>query len=132
MAFAIKIKLRLETGEKHSTYEIKSLVERLVSNYDKVSYEVKDEFEEGLSIISLFKRTFGAIFNKDSSIKNWIEELQKRFESKLKTSFEQIADDGAKHFLNGIRQLLQTLIDELDIKEQQKIKKDELYIKIGE
>lgn len=132
LAFAIKIKLRLETGEKHSTYEIKSLVERLVSNYDKVSYEVKDEFEEGLSIISLFKRTFGAIFNKDSSIKNWIEELQKRFESKLKTSFEQIADDGAKHFLNGIRQLLQTLIDELDIKEQQKIKKDELYIKIGE
>ena len=132
LAFAIKIKLRLETGEKHSTYEIKSLVERLVSNYDKVSYEVKDEFEEGLSIISLFKRTFGAIFNKDSSIKNWIEELQKRFESKLKTSFEQIADDGAKHFLNGIRQLLQTLIDELDIKEQQKINKDELYIKIGE
>ncbi|MCB9248454.1 MAG: hypothetical protein H6613_07845 [Ignavibacteriales bacterium] len=28
--------------------------------------------------------------------------------------------------------MLQTLIDELDIKEQQKIKKDELYIKIGE
>lgn len=132
LAFALKIKLRLETGEKQSTYEIKSLVERLVSNYDKVSYEVKDEFEEGLSIASLFKRTFGAIFNKDSSIKKWIEELQKRFESKLKSSFEEIADDGAKHFLNGIRQLLQTLIDELDIKEQQKIKKDELYIKIGE
>ncbi len=132
LAFAVKIKLRLETGEKHSTFEIKSLVERLVSNYDKVSYEVKDEFEEGLSIVSLFKRTFGAIFNKESSIKNWIEELQKRFESKLKSSFEEIADNGAKHFLNGIRQLLQTLIDELDIKEQQKIKKDELYVKIGE
>lgn len=49
LAFAVKIKLRLETGEKHSTYEIKSLVDRLVSNYDKVSYEVKEEFEEGLS-----------------------------------------------------------------------------------
>ncbi len=132
LTFAVKIKLRLESGAKHSTYEIKSLVERLVANYDKVSYEVKNEFEEGLSVFSLFKRTFGAIFNKDSSIKNWIEELQKRFESKLKSSFEEIADDGAKHFLNGIRQLLQILIDELDIKEQQKIKKDELYIKIGE
>ncbi len=132
LAFAVKIKLRLETGEKHSTYEIKSLVDRLVANYDKISYEVKDEFEEGLSIFSLFKRTFGAIFNKESSITNWIKELQKRFESKLHSSFEEIADDGAKHFLNGIRQLLQTLIDELDLKEQQKIKKDELYIKIGE
>jgi len=132
LVFVDKIKQRLETGEKHSKYEIKSLVERLVSNYDKISYEVKDEFEEGLSIISLFKRTFGAFFNKENSIKNWISELQNKFENKLKTSFEQIADDGAKHFLNGIRQLLQNLIDELDIKEQQKIKKDELYIKIGE
>lgn len=130
--FVTKIKLRLETGEKHSTYEIKSLVDRLVSNYDKISYEVKDEFEDGLSIVSLFKRTFGSFFNKDSSIKNWIEELQKRFESKLKSSFEEIADDGAKHFLSGIRQLLQTLIDELDIKEQQRINKDELYVKISE
>ncbi|MFZ1289297.1 MAG: dynamin family protein [Melioribacteraceae bacterium] len=132
LAFAVKIKLRLETGEKHSTYEIKSLVDRLTSNYDKISYEVKNEFEEGLSIVSLFKRTFGAFFNKESSIQNWIKELQKRFENKLHDSFEEIADDGAKHFLNGIRQLLQTLIDELELKEQHKIKKDELYIKIGE
>jgi ribosome biogenesis GTPase A len=132
LAFAVKIKLRLETGEKHSTYEIKSLVDRLVSNYDRVSNEVKEEFEEGLSVFSLFKRTFGSIFNKESSINNWIKELQKRFENKLKSSFEEIADDGAKHFLSGIRQLLQTLIDELDFKEQQKINKDELFVKIGE
>ena len=132
LLFVVKIKLRLETGEKHSTYEIKSLVNRLVSNYDKVSYEVKDEFEDGLSIVSLFKRTFGAFFNKESSIKNWIEQLQKRFEKKLQSSFEEIADDGAKHFLSGIRQLLQTLIDELGIKEQQRINKDELYVKISE
>lgn len=132
LQFVDKIKQRLATGEKHSTYEIKSLVDRLVSNYDKISYEVKDEFEEGLSIVSLFKRTFASFFNKESSIKNWIEELQKRFETKLKYSFEEIADDGAKHFLNGIRQLLQNLIDELDIKEQQRINKDELYVKISE
>lgn len=132
LLFVVKIKLRLETGEKHSTYEIKSLVDRLVSNYDKISYEVKNEFEDGLSIISLFKRTFGAFFNKENSIKNWIEQLQKRFEKKLQSSFEEIADDGAKHFLSGIRQLLQTLIDELGIKEQQRINKDELYVKISE
>ncbi len=132
LAFVAKIKLRLETGEKHSTYEIKSLVDRLVANYDRVSNEVKEEFEEGLSVFSLFKRTFGTIFNKESSINNWIKELQKRFENKLQSSFEEISDDGAKHFLSGIRQLLQTLIDELDFKEQQRINKDELYVKIGE
>lgn len=132
LLFVDKIKQRLETGEKHSTYEIKTLVDRLVSNYDKISYEVKEEFVEGLSIVSLFKRTFGAIFNKESSIKNWIEQLQNRFENRLKSSFEEIADDGAKHFLSGIRNLLQNLMDELDIKEQQRINKEELYVKIGE
>ncbi|PID57966.1 MAG: hypothetical protein CR986_08610 [Ignavibacteriae bacterium] len=132
LTFAEKIKQRLESGEKHSTYEIKSLVNRLVSNYEKISNEVKNEFEEELSVVSLFKRTFGAIFNKDSSIKHWINELQQRFEKKLQSSFEEIADDGAKHFLNGIRQLLQNLLDELDIREQQRINKEELYIKIGE
>jgi GTPase SAR1 family protein len=132
LAFVDKIKQRLESGEKHSTYEIKSLVDRLVANYDKISSEVKDEFEEGLSIFSLFKRSIGSIFNKEGSIKSWIEDLQNNFERKLKKTFEGIADDGAKHFLNGIRQLLQNLIDELGIKEQQRINKDELYIKIGE
>ena len=130
--FVEKIKKRLASGEKHSTFEIKSLVDRLVANYDRIANDVKEEFEEGLSVFSLFKRTFGAVFNKDSSIKNWIKDLQNSFEKRLKGTFEEIADDGAKHFLDGIRQLLQNLIDELGHNEKQRIDKEELYLKIGE
>ncbi len=130
--FVEKIKTRLASGEKHSTFEIKSLVDRLVANYDRIANDVKEEFEEGLSVFSLFKRTFGAFFNKDSSIKNWINDLQNNFEKRLKGTFEEIADDGAKHFLDGIRQLLQNLIDELGHNERQRIDKEELYLKIGE
>ncbi len=130
--FVKKIKIRLTSGEKHSAFEIKSLVDRLVANYDRIANDVKEEFEEGLSVFSLFKRTFGAFFNKESSIKNWINDLQNGFEKKLKGTFEEIADDGAKHFLDGIRTLLQNLIDELGNKEQQRIDKEELYLKIGE
>jgi GTPase Era involved in 16S rRNA processing len=130
--FVEKIKTRLASGEKHSTFEIKSLVDRLVANYDRIANDVKEEFEEGLSVFSLFKRTFGAVFNKDSSIKNWIKDLQNSFEKRLKGTFEEIADDGAKHFLDGIRQLLQNLIDELGHNEKQRIDKEELYLKIGE
>ncbi len=130
--FVEKIKTRLTSGEKHSTFEIKSLVDRLVANYDRIANDVKEEFEEGLSVFSLFKRTFGAVFNKDSSIKNWIKDLQNNFEKRLKGTFEEIADDGAKHFLDGIRQLLQNLIDELGYNEKQRIDKEGLYLKIGE
>lgn len=127
-----KVKARLATGEQQSTYEIKSLINRLVSNYERISDEVKIEFTEGLSLVVLFKKSFNAIFNKDQSMTNWIKELQKRFERRLNTTFEEIASDGAQHFLEGIRQLLQGLLEELNrIKSGQKGNED-LYIRIGQ
>ncbi len=127
-----KVKARLATGEQQSTYEIKSLINRLVNNYERISDEVKIEFTEGLSLAVLFKKSFNAIFNKDQSMTNWIKELQKRFERRLNTTFEEIASDGAQHFLEGIRQLLQGLLEELNrIKSGQK-GNEELYIRIGQ
>ena len=131
-ALVEKIKTRLSSGEQQSTYEIKSLVDRLVANYDRISGEVKEEFEEGLSVFSLFKRTFSSIFNKDKSMKAWIKDLQSRFEKRLQTSFEEIANDGAKHFLGGIRHLLHDLLEDLNrVKDAQKETED-IYVKIGE
>ena len=127
-----KIKTRLASGEQQSTYEIKSLVDRLVANYDKIAGSVKEEFEEGLSVFSLFKRSFSSIFNKDKSIKSWINDLQNRFEQRLQTSFEEIANDGAKHFLNGIKHLLHGLLDDLGKIKETKTETEEIYLKLGE
>ncbi len=127
-----KIKTRLASGEQQSTYEIKSLVDRLVANYDRIASSVKEEFEEGLSVFSLFKRSFSSIFNKDKSIKSWINDLQKRFEQRLQASFEEIASDGAKHFLNGIKHLLHGLLDDLGKIKETKTETEEIYLKLGE
>ncbi len=127
-----KIKTRLTSGEQQSTYEIKSLVDRLVANYDKIAAGVKEEFEEGLSVFSLFKRSFSSIFNKDKSVKSWINDLQNRFEQRLQTSFEEIANDGAKHFLNGIKHLLNGLLEDLGKIKETKTETEEIYLKLGE
>ncbi len=127
-----KIKTRLSSGEKQSAYEIKSLVDRLVANYDKISGSVKEEFEEGLSVFTLFKRSFASIFNKEQSIKSWINDLQNRFEQRLQSGFEEIASDGAKHFLDGIKHLLHGLLDDLGKIKDTKTETEEIYLKLGE
>ncbi len=127
-----KIKSRLSSGEQQSAYEIKSLVDRLVANYDRISAGVKEEFVEGLSVFSLFKKSIGSIFNKDKSVKAWIKDLQKRFEERLQTGFEEIANDGAKHFLDGIKHLLHGLLEDLGKSRNTKTETEEIYLKLGE
>lgn len=127
-----KVKARLATGEQQSTYEIKSLINRLVSNYERISDEVKIEFTEGLSLIVLFKKAFNSIFSKEQSINTWIKDLQKRFERRLNATFEDIASDGAQHFLEGIRQLLHSLLEELNRIKSAQRGNEELYIRIGQ
>ncbi|MEE4312826.1 MAG: dynamin family protein [candidate division KSB1 bacterium] len=126
------VKNRLSVGEKQSAYEIKSLIERLVSNYDRIAGEVKSEFKDGLSIFSLFKKSFGSIFKKEKSINSWIMDLQRRFEKRLHATFEDIASDGAYHFLEGIRNLLKSLIDDLNSIQDKPVYRDELFTKISD
>lgn len=128
---AEKIKSRLSTGERQTGYEIASLVDRLVANYERISNEVILEFEEGLGVFSLFKRSFSAMFSQKESMKSWIQELQSSFERKLHTTFEDIANDGAQHFVNGIRQLLQSLIEDLNRIRNEQVLNEDIFIKIG-
>ena len=49
------------------------------------------------------------VFKKDASMQAWIEDFKKRCELELKSSLEEISQEGAQHFVDGIRQLLEGL-----------------------
>jgi ribosome biogenesis GTPase A len=127
-----KLKNRLTAGEQKSQYEIATLVQRLVTAYERVTDEIKEEFEEGLSVFTIFKRSFGSLFKKDRSIKAWVNDLQQRFETRLNTTLEDISRDGARHFLEGIRQLLHTLLDEIDRSRVVSTQNADFYLRLGE
>lgn len=127
-----KIKTRLTSGEKQTNYEINSLVDRLTANYDRIANEVTLEFEEGLGVFALFKRSFSAMFSQKETMKSWINELQNRFERKLHNTFEDIASDGAQHFVNGIRQLLQSLIEDLNRIHSSQTLSEDIFLRIGD
>ena len=108
-----KVQGRLTQGQSQSQYEIQSLIERLVARYEYITNGIKEEFREGLSLIELVRRSFFSIFNRRERVEVWVNELKKRCQAELETSLEEISQEGAKHFVNGIQQLLKSLLDDL-------------------
>ncbi|MCA9520324.1 MAG: hypothetical protein KC609_05105, partial [Myxococcales bacterium] len=102
-------------GKKRSHHEVRSLADRLIASYDRIAAEATAEFRDGLSFFVLVKKSFRSLFSrKSASVKEWLDQLQKRLDERLQTTLEEIAHDGAQHFVEGIRQLLRTLLEELE------------------
>lgn len=127
-----RVKSRLNVGKEQSNYEVRGLIDRLVGNYDRIADEVKLEFREGLSVFTLFRKSINSLFKRDRSIGEWIKDLQHRFETRLDDTFEEIASDGARQFLEGVRYLLRNLLEDLGRIKNIPIRDEELFKKIGE
>ncbi len=104
---------RLANGERRSGREIDALIERLELNYNRLAGELKGEFERGMSLSELFARTVGPLFGRKKSISAWIDELKSDFEKRLSPRVEEVAKEGAQHYLEGVRLLLNDLIADL-------------------
>ena len=115
-----KIKAKLLQNKRQSGFELESLINRLLSKYDTITAKVKSEFRDRLSIATLVKGSFSVFFRTSKSAPTWMDELKQSCENELKGSLGEISQDGIQHFVGGIRELLQSLIDDLhDIKVNQ-------------
>ena len=112
-----KIKAKLQQNKRQSGFELESLINRLLAKYDTITSRVKSEFREKLSILTLVKGSFAILFRNSKSAPTWMDELKQSCENELKASLGEISQDGIKHFVGGIRELLQSLVEDLhDIK----------------
>ena len=115
-----KIKTKLLQNKRQSGFELESLINRLLTKYDKITARVKEDFREQLSLITLVKGSFAVLFRSKKSAPTWMDELKRSCEDELKASLGEISQDGIKHFVGGIKDLLQSLVDDLhDIKVNQ-------------
>ncbi|MEL6441353.1 MAG: dynamin family protein [Cyanobacteria bacterium J06621_8] len=115
-----KIKAKLQQNKRQSGFELESLINRLLSKYDAITAKVKADFREQLSLFTLVKGSFSVLFRGQKSAPTWMDQLKQSCEQELKASLGEISQDGIKHFVGGIKQLLQSLIDDLqDIKVNQ-------------
>ena len=119
-AIVTKIKDKLQQNKRQSGFELESLINRLLSKYDSITSRVKEEFREKLSIFTLIKGSFAVLLRTKKSAPSWMDELKESCEVELKNSLGEISQDGIKHFVGGIRALLQSLVEDLhDIKVNQ-------------
>lgn len=116
-AVVSKIKTKLLQNKRQSGFELESLINRLLIKYDLITTRVKVDFREQLSLFTLVKGSFAVLFRTNKSAPTWMDELKQSCENELKNSLGDISQDGIKHFVGGIRDLLQSLVDDLqDIK----------------
>ena len=116
-AVVSKIKTKLLQNKRQSGFELESLINRLLKKYDLITARVKADFREQLSLFTLVKGSFAVLFRTKKSAPTWMDELKQSCENELKNSLGEISQDGIKHFVGGIRGLLQSLVDDLqDIK----------------
>jgi GTPase SAR1 family protein len=119
-AIVNKIKAKLQQNKRQSGFELESLINRLLTKYDTITTRVKEDFREQLTLLTLVKGSFAVLFRTNKSVPTWMDELKQSCENQLKTSLGEISQDGIKHFVAGIRTLLQSLVDDLqDIKVNQ-------------
>ena len=115
-----KIKNKLLQNKRQSGFELESLINRLLVKYDDITSRVKAEFRQKLSITTLVKGSFAILFRNSRSALTWMDELKQSCETELKSSLGEISQDGIKHFVGGIKELLHSLVDDLhDIKVNQ-------------
>ena len=108
-AIVSKIKAKLQQNKCQSSFELESLINRLLNKYDKITARVKQDFRQELSIFTLIKGSFAVLFRTKKSAPSWMDELKQSCETELKAALGEISQDGIKHFVGGIRRLLQSL-----------------------
>lgn len=108
--FREEIKELIQTQHLKTTKQIEVLSENLLDSYDNITRQKLDDLEDGLSFMSVVKRSFSSIFGKESSLKEWLTTQAKDFELKLNTSLRDKLQNGIIDVAENI-QIMGKLVD---------------------
>lgn len=108
--FREEIKELIQTQHLKTTKQIEVLSDNLLDSYDNITRQKLDDLEDGLSFMSVVKRSFSSIFGKESSLKEWLTTQAKDFELKLNTSLRDKLQNGIIDVAENI-QIMGKLVD---------------------
>ena len=100
----------MENQYAKSVNQVGLLVENTVGIYEKITREAADELRTGLSLPSVFKRSFSSVFGKGEPLKKWLGGLAERMESDLSEQLRNKLDVHVGDISDSIQQMAQ-LID---------------------
>ena len=110
ITFREDVKDTLEDQEKRSNNQVDLLVENLLAEYDRITRASYQEISSGLNFFRLTGRSFRSIFNRNASIKEWLNQTAEKMEGELNESFNQKLRTGVVDIAESIQQMAK-LID---------------------
>ncbi len=111
--FRVKVNALLDSAETKTDNQIQNLIDLLIKEYDKVTGDIQRQFEEGLGIFTLIRKSFLSIFNEKESLKEWIKELVQQLEYALKPALERRMREGVLNIADSVRQMAEIIDAEI-------------------
>lgn len=108
--FREEIKELIDNQHQKTKKQIEVLSENLLESYDNITRQKLGDLQDGLSFVSVVKRSFSSIFGKESSLKDWLSTQAKDFELKLNTSLRDKLQNGIIDVAENI-QIMGKLVD---------------------
>lgn len=109
-----KIETIIDEGRQQIDEEIRILIDRVLGHYDREASWVKSQVEENLSFIPLLKKSFSSMFSRKQSLKNWFEDLQHRFNGRLKAGLDNMVKEGSNHFYSSLKNIVREVTEALN------------------
>ena len=99
----------LDNSEQKSARQVNSIVDDLLREYDKITDDIQRDFEDGLGVFTLVKKSFLSIFSSGQSLEDWLETITARFQKDLKPALEKKMRNGVKNMAESIKQMAEII-----------------------
>ena len=130
--FRAEIRELIDAQHQKTGKQINVLTENLVDTYDNITRQKLSDLQQGLSFMSVVKRSFSSIFGKESGLKEWLTTQAKDFELRLNTSLKDKLQNGILDVSENI-QIMGKLVDnKLRYSETILKNNDEIFADIAE
>lgn len=110
-----RMKTSFEIGEKRSIVEMENIIMRLLKIYDHKVEGYSRELEEKFSPGNLIKQVIPGV-KKERVGREELEEFSRRMKDDIKRELEEEARKNASHFIDGIRDIFNRVIGEVNYK----------------
>lgn len=108
--FRSDIKETLDNQEIKTKNQVNQLTENLVATYEKITNKKSGDLSDGLSFITVIKRSFSSLFGTESGLKDWLNQQSRDLELQLNTQLRDKLQAGITDVADNI-QLMGKLVD---------------------
>ncbi|MBL7775015.1 MAG: GTP-binding protein, partial [Saprospiraceae bacterium] len=103
--FRADVAQTLDHQEAKSNHQSNILIENLLNGYDRITHQIGQDLDHGLSFPALLRRSFLGIFSKQASIKDWLDGLAKKMETHLNAELRAKLSDGVVDLADSVQQM---------------------------